>query len=120
VVRHAACVLRLAALITLGGLLVSCAEQPDQPTAAQETAYQERLPPTDEPVEYFLYAHCGVQPISLGGEWWHPVTVDGDEEDLNDYERGTLTVLSQSRAVFKGHEMKVEFEPGPKTSTSCR
>jgi hypothetical protein len=48
------------------------------------------------------------------------VTVDGDEEDLNDYERGTLTVLSQSRAVFKSDEMKVEFEPGPKTSTSCR
>lgn len=119
-VRHAACVLRLAAFITACGLLVSCAEQPDQPTAAQETAYQQRLPPTDESVEYFLYAHCGVQPISLGGEWWHPVTVDGDEEDLNDYERGTLTVLSQSRARFESDDIEVEFEPGPNVSPSCR
>lgn len=91
--------LRLAPFVTACGLLVSCAEQTDQPTAAQETAYQERLPPTDEPVEYFLYAHCGVQSISLGGEWWHPVTVDGDVGDLDDHERGTLTVLAVASPV---------------------
>ena len=118
--RHAARVLRKAAFVIACGLLVSCAEQSDQPTAAQETAYQERLPPTDEPVEYVLYAHCGVQPISLGGEWWHPVTVDGNEEDLNDYEQGTLTVLSQSRVVAKSDGIEVEFEPGPNASTTCR
>jgi hypothetical protein len=118
--RHAPCVLRLAAIIAVCGLLVSCAEQLDQPTAAQETAHQERLPPLDEPVEYFLYAHCGVQPISLGGEWWHPSTVDGDEEHLSDYERGTLTVVSQSSVLFEGDEIEVEFEPGPSVSPSCR
>ena len=99
---------------------MGCAEQPDQPTAAQETAYQERLPPPDEPVEYFLYAHCGVQPINLGGEWWHPVVVDGNEDDLNDYERGTLTLTSESRALFESDEIEVEFEPGPNTAPSCR
>ena len=52
-------VLRLAAFVTVCGLLVSCAEQPDQPTAAQETAYQQRLPPTDEPVEYFCTPTAG-------------------------------------------------------------
>lgn len=118
--RHAAWVLRLAAFVAACGLVASCAEQPDQPTAAQETAYQDRLPPTAAPVEYFLYAHCGVQPISLGGEWWHPVTVDGDDEDLDDYEQGTLIVLSQSRVLFKSDDIEAEFEPGPNASTTCR
>ena len=99
---------------------MGCAEQPDQPTAAQETAYAERLPPLDEPVEYFLYAHCGVQPISLGGEWWHPVVVDGNEDDLDDYERGTLTLTSDSQALFESDEIEVAFEPGPNAAPSCR
>lgn len=104
------------------GLLLACAEQVDQPTAAQETAYQESLPPLGEPVEYFLYAHCGVRPISLGGAWWHPAATDGDEEALGDYERGTLTVTSQSRVVFTSDEIEVEFKLGPNadSSTLCR
>lgn len=71
-------------------------------------------------MEYFLYAHCGVQPISLGDEWWHPVTVDGDEDDLDDYERGTLTVLSPSHVRFESDAIEVEFKSGPNASTTCR
>ena len=101
-------------------MLVSCAAQPEQPSAAQETAYQEQLPPTGTPVEYFLYAHCGVGPIRLGGATWHPVTVDGDERGLDDYERGTLTVVSPSRVLFESDDLEVELEPGPDTAATCR
>ena len=67
-----------------------------------------------------LYAHCGVQRISLCGEWWHPVTVNGNEDDLDDYVRGTLTVLAQSQVQFKSDAIEVEFEPGPNASITCR
>ena len=92
----------------------------DQPTDAQATAYHESLPPLGDPVEYFLYAHCGIETIRLGGEWWRPVTTDGDEDDLGDYERGTLTVTSRSHAQFESDAIEVEYEPGPAPTTLCR
>lgn len=109
----------MGAFIIGYGLLAACAVQTEQPTLAEETAYQDRLPPQGESVEYYLHTHCGLRPIMLGGQWWHPLDPDRvDEADLDDYERGTLTVTSKSQVTFDGDEIQVEFEPGrgPRTS----
>jgi len=108
-------------------LVVACGAQGDNPTAAQETAFAETSPSIGEPVEYCLYTHCGAERMMLDGRWWEATEpVYGDEgrgsspEGWGDYKRGTLTLLSDSKAVFETDDVEIAFEPGQPPTNLCR
>lgn len=118
---------RLAFSVLILGLVVACGAEGDDPTDAQATAFEENLPPVGEPVEYFLYTHCGAEGMTLGGRWWKAVTpLYGDEgpgsspEGWGDYKSGTLTLVSGSEAVFRADDVEIVFEPAQPPSRLCK
>lgn len=67
-----------------------------------------------------LYTHCGVENTRIHGVWWHanpplynkrrngPPTGWGDP-----YQTGTLTMVSDDRAVFEALGQQIVFVPAP-------
>jgi hypothetical protein len=86
---------------------------------AETPAYTESAPPVDEPVEYVLYTHCGVESARIGDRWWHAVEPlygeDGQgtpPEGWGDpYQAGELTLGSEGSATFEAEGDKVDFVP---------
>jgi len=120
-------VTRLAVPVLLLGLVVACGAEADDPTDAQETAFTENPPPVGEPVEYFLYTHCGAERMMLGGQWWEAVEpVYGDDEPgsspegWGDYKSGTLTMVSDTQAVFEADDVEIAFAPGEPPTNLCK
>ena len=120
------------ALVAGAVILVSsgCGEEEDTPSATEETAYSEELPAIGEPVEFFLYTHCGVESLRLGGQWWHavePLYGDGGPGTApkgwgDPYEKGELTRESEQRVTFESEGTDVSFVPAPddRPMTECR
>ena len=108
-------------------LVVSCGAEADDPTDAQEAAFTESQPPVGQPVEYFLYTHCGAERMMLGGQWWEAVEpVYGEDgpgsspEGWGDYKSGTLTLVSDARAVFEAGDVEIVFAPGAPPPHPCK
>lgn len=67
-----------------------------------------------------LYTHCGVESALIDGVWWHAEPPLYDERRSgppagwgDPYQAGTLTVLSDDRAVFEARGAEVVFVPAP-------
>jgi hypothetical protein len=67
-----------------------------------------------------LYTHCGVENTRIRGVWWHanPALYNrwrtGPPPGWGDpYQVGTLTMLSDDRAVFEALGQQVVFVPAP-------
>lgn len=112
------------------GLLTACGMTSDLPTDAEQTAYAESAPPVGEAVDYFVYTHCGVESLSVGGRWWHAVEPlyggngPGDSPDGwgDPYQEGELTLNSEDSITFEAKGEEVEFVPAPddKPMRMCR
>jgi hypothetical protein len=88
------------------------------PTHEQEAAYAETLPPTGEPVTFYVYTHCGVESARIGGRWWSATNPLYDESGGSappgwgdPYQEGRLTVESSERAVFEAEGAQIVFVP---------
>jgi hypothetical protein len=69
---------------------------------------------------FALYTHCGVENTRIRGDWWHadpplynkrrtgPPAGWGDP-----YQTGTLTMLTDNRAVFEALGQRVVLVPAP-------
>lgn len=107
---------RVALLLTAG-----CGTTNDAPSSAERTAYSESDPPVGEAVQFFLYTHCGVESLSVGGRWWHAVEPlygengPGDSPDGwgDPYQEGELTLNSEDAITFEAKGKNVEFVPAP-------
>jgi len=118
----------LVALVGCSG--ISGGGNDDTPSAEEESAYAESAPPSGEPVDFFLYTHCGVESLRLAGKWWHAKAplygTDGEgspPEGWGDpYQKGTLTLHSTEHVTFEAHEITVDFLPVPtdRSKTICR
>lgn len=99
--------------------LSSCTIESDVPTDEEMSRYADSAPPLGEPVEFWLYTHCGVESLRLDGHWWHakePLYADegnsAPPEGWDDpYQSGDLTVVSEQRVVFEAEGTEVEFVP---------
>jgi hypothetical protein len=70
--------------------------------------------------QFKVYTHCGVENTRIQGVWWHAKPPlynqrrDGPPAGWGDpYQAGTLTVVSDSRAVFEALGQQVAFVPAP-------
>jgi hypothetical protein len=120
---------RLVAVAATAATLVGCGDHDANLTDADVMAYAESAPPVGEPVEFFVYTHCGVDSIRLGGRWWHaeePIYGDGGPrtapEGWDEYQRGRLTLESEDSVVFEAEGIVIEFVPAPDDlpMTMCR
>ncbi len=90
-------------------------------SAEPETAYHETMPPTGKAVSYSVNTHCGVESTRIGGVWWRAIAPPQGSEGpasapegwTDPYQNGSLTVLSDERAVFRAHGAEVIFTPLP-------
>ena len=120
--RLAVCAIASAVLLTACGS--------DQPSDAEATAYADSAPPAGESVDYFLYTHCGVESLKVGGRWWHavePLYGDDGRGDSPDgwgdpYQEGEMTLTSEDSLTFEAKGTVVEFVPAPenKPMRMCR
>jgi hypothetical protein len=88
-------------------------EQPSSTPSSASTPI-----PSGRPFE--LYTHCGVESARIDGRWWHakpplynnsrssPPAGWGDPS-----QRGTLTMVSNKRALFVALGQRVVFVPAP-------
>ncbi len=108
--------------VILGFVLVTlaaCGASQDMPSDPETTAYAEVAPGVGEPVEFFLYTHCGVESLRLGGRWWHasePLYGENGpgsspEGWSNPYQKGELILESERRATFEAEGAQVVFVP---------
>jgi hypothetical protein len=70
--------------------------------------------------QFEVYTHCGVENTRIQGVWWHAKPPlynerrNGPPAGWGDpYQTGTLTVVSDSRAVFEALGQQVVFVPAP-------
>lgn len=92
-----------------------------EPSAEQAASYQETMPPTGEAVPYSLHTHCGVKSARIGGLWWRAIDpphggegpASAPEGWADPYQKGSLTVISDERSVFRAQGAKVVFTPAP-------
>jgi hypothetical protein len=111
-------VIRLLLVAATALATVSCGTE-SPPSDAEIAAYTESPPPVDEPVDYVVYTHCGVESARIGDRWWHAVEPmygeDGQgtpPEGWGDpYQAGELTLDSDGSATFKAEGDQVEFIP---------
>lgn len=116
-------------VVAVVALAAACGTGSDAPRDAEKTAYAESAPPVGEPVDYFMYTHCGVESLSVDGRWWHAVEPlygengPGDSPDGwgDPYQEGELTLNSEDSITFEAKGKGVEFVPAPedKPMTMC-
>ena len=112
-------VLRRVGVAVAAVTLTACGTSGETPSAAEESAYAESPPPVGKPVEFFLYTHCGVDSLRLGGRWWRaaePVYGEhgpgGPPEGWGDpYQAGELTLDSERSVTFEANGTEVRFVP---------
>ncbi|MFJ2111775.1 MULTISPECIES: hypothetical protein [unclassified Streptomyces] len=101
-----------AALAT--GVLTSCAT-----VGGDERAV--RAAPTGRTIPFDLYTHCGIDEARVGSTYFEATTPLSDgsgnppEGWDNPTQRGTMTLKSESEAVFTddaGHEVSFRARPG--------
>ena len=104
-------------------LLVGRARLTDEagevPTAAQESTYADSGPLLDDPVEFFVYTHCGVESLRLDGRWWvavdhlyYPSGPGGPPDGWGDpYAKVQLTMDSAEHVSFEAQGTTVAFVP---------
>jgi len=70
--------------------------------------------------QFEVYTHCGVENTRIQGFWWHAEPPlynkrrNGPPAGWGDpYQTGTLTMVSDDRAVFEALGRKVVFVPAP-------
>jgi hypothetical protein len=103
-------------------VLTACGMISDQPTDAEATAYADSAPPMGEAVDYFIYTHCGVESLRIGGHWWHAVEPlygdkgpgDSPEGWGDPYQKGELTLSSEDTITFEAKGKEVRFVPAPR------
>ena len=111
-------VTRLLLLAATALATASCGTN-SRPSDAEIAAYTESPPPVDEPVDYVLYTHCGVESARIGDRWWHAVEpMYGEDaqgtppEGWGDpYQAGKLTLDSDGRATFEAEGDQVDLIP---------
>jgi hypothetical protein len=97
---------------------------------APATAGQELTVPTPARVgvayPFDLYTHCGVLGADVAGTWFAagPPLVEGTPPAGwgNPYQRGTLTLLTSSEALFQdeaGHEVRLSAAPESQRPAPC-
>ncbi len=114
-----ALVLSLVPLMGLAGCGLLYDRYDAPPSDEQMRAYAEKYPPKGEPVEFWMYTHCGVEHARIGGKWWlaePPLYGDAGPAEPpegwgNPYQKGRLVVFSPSRAVFSARGTDVELVP---------
>jgi hypothetical protein len=109
-----------AAVVLLGavGIAVILQRQAD-PTQPAIVPYTTSLPTTStpSPFAFDLYTHCGIDEAKIGEAFFEaekPIQDPADGFD-NPYQKGTMTLQSPSRAVFKddkGHVVYFRVRPG--------
>jgi hypothetical protein len=112
----------------------SAPEQPSDPSAEAGAAFDATVPLSELPAadvggEYLfdLYTHCGIFGADVGGVWFaaEPPLVGeaGPPAGWGDpYQRGTLTLESADKAVFRddaGHELRLRAAPDSERPPSC-
>lgn len=108
--------------ISLAAVLMAtagCGASADTPSDTEATAYSEVAPEVGDSVEFYLYTHCGVESLRLGGRWWHAVEPlygnngpgDSPEGWGDPYEKGRLVLESEERVTFEAEGTKVAFVP---------
>ncbi|MFI9813467.1 hypothetical protein [Saccharothrix variisporea] len=97
------------------------AEQTTTTTTATTTATTTTTRPTGPAIPYRLYTHCGIDEAKIGDTYYEALTPlhDGAHNPPpgwdNPYQDGTMTLLSDTEAVFrddKGHEVAFKARPG--------
>lgn len=76
--------------------------------------------PSGKQFEVEVYTHCGVENTRIRGVWWHAKPPlynkrrNGPPAGWGDpYQTGTLTMVSDDRAVFEALGQQVVFVPAP-------
>lgn len=120
---------RLAMCVIASAVLLSACGS-EQPSDEEATAYADSAPPAGEAVDYFVYTHCGVESLKVGGRWWHAVEpLYGDDgpgsspDGWGDpYQEGEMTLNSGESITFEAKGMEVEFVPASKNNpmSICR
>lgn len=81
-----------------------------------------QAPVADDPsaTPFSVYTHCGVENVRIDGRWWHAKPPlynqerSGPPEGWDDpYQNGTLTMVTQDRAVFEALGQRVVYLPAP-------
>lgn len=100
------------ALALAAGVLTACA-QADKDTNTGRT------------IPFDLYTHCGIREALIGSTYFEAQDPPSDgsgnppEGWGNPYQRGTMTLTSETEAVFTddaGHEVKFRARPGTEPS----
>jgi hypothetical protein len=116
-----------AVLALAAAVLTGCAQPAADPPAAtggqvpQGGAKPVSLLPESRKFPYELYTHCGIEGALIGSTYFVAETPLTDEYGNppegwgNPYQKGTMTLLSDTEAVFTdklGHRVEFRVEPG--------
>jgi hypothetical protein len=117
----AVCAAFLAASCTSDGSVESApTEAPSSNTSIDNAPSNTTSRSASSGKPFDLYTHCGVENARIRGVWWHadpPLYNErrnGPPAGWGDpYQTGTLTMLSDSRAVFEALGQRVVLVPAP-------
>ncbi|MEU1231995.1 hypothetical protein [Streptomyces sp. NPDC005828] len=106
------------ALTLAAGVLAGCAQGDEEVNTGRAT-------PPGRTIPFDLYTHCGIDEARIGSRYFAAETPLSDgsgnppEGWGNPYQRGTMTLTSETEAVFTddaGHEVKFRARPGTEPS----
>jgi hypothetical protein len=113
--------MRSAILLAFGSsALAACGSSPPG-QVAQPAGHSPAIVTAGSPNPYQLYTHCGIDEARIGTRYFKAVTPLSDGQGNpprgwgNPFQRGTMTALSPTTAVFTnhaGHRVLFPLRPG--------